>query len=104
MFGKKSGVLRSRSLSFTDSSSSKLMGWLKVRSSMVAKTVVVSSGVGGGKGEGRERERGKGVVGVVVVTKARTVWPPHVCGDRDGDQRRKSEPAPIVSSLDSSSW
>jgi hypothetical protein len=104
LFGKKSGVLRSGSLSFTDSSSSKLVGRLKVRSSMVAKTVVVSSRVGGGKGEGRGRGRRNGVVGVVVVTKARTLWPPHVCGDRDGDQRRESEPAPIVSSLDSSSW
>ena len=44
------------------------------------------------------------VVGVIVATKARTVRPPHVSGDRDGDQRRKSEPAPIVSSFDSSSW
>ena len=104
MFGEKSGVLRSGSLSFTNSGSSKLMGWLKVRSSMVAETVVVSSGVGGGEGEGWERGRRMRVVGVVVVTKARTVRPPHVSGDRDGDQRRESEPAPIVSSLDSSSW
>ena len=104
VFGEKSGVLRSGSLSFTNSGSSKLVGWLKVRSSMVAKTVVVSSGVGGGKGEGRERGRRNGVVGVVVVTKARTLWPPHVCGDRDGDQECGPVPAPIASSLGSSSW
>ena len=89
--------------SFSNSGSSKFVFWLVVRSSMVAKTVVIISGVG------REMKRMRGggrlmVVVVVVVTKARTARPSVERGDRDGNQRRKSEPAPTVSSLVSSGW
>ena len=89
--------------SFSNSGSSKFVFWLVVRSSMVAKTVVINSGVG------IEMERRKGrerlmVVVVVVVTKARTARPSVERGDRDGNQRRISEPAPGVSFLVSSGW